>query len=392
MPDDGRWRMEEQAYRNRVSWMMFLLSILVIWVHSYNVELFAGGLWGPSWEFAAWLEDFLSVTVGQIAVPGFFLLSSCLFFRNFTWEKLASKWKRRFFSVAVPYGVWNLLYYFGYVTATRLPFVQTVVGKEPVSFGFLEILNALLNYAYAPIFWYLFQLILLIFLSPAIYLLMKRKGVGFLCLAGMAAAIHFHLDTSHPNTDALFYYSFAAYMTLHHKEAVEGTGRKSGTPAKKRPPAKNKNGMVSETERILTAEGMKRLAAGAIGMLAAVFCLWKALDPAADVLWTVAGRLLAPSALWCLLSGIRLPDARPWMRQSMFLYGIHFIIVRFINKGTALAAARLLPVAWLPEAAALVYLLLPAMAVAVSYGAALILNRWFPVVWRLLSGGRSLEG
>ena len=392
MPDDGRWRMEEQAYRNRVSWMMFLLSILVIWVHSYNVELFAGGLWGPSWEFAAWLEDFLSVTVGQIAVPGFFLLSSCLFFRNFTWEKLASKWKRRFFSVAVPYGVWNLLYYFGYVTATRLPFVQTVVGKEPVSFGFPEILNALLNYAYAPIFWYLFQLILLIFLSPAIYLLMKRKGVGFLCLAGMAAAIHFHLDTSHPNTDALFYYSFAAYMTLHHKEAVEGTGRKSGTPAKKRPPAKNKNGMVSETERILTAEGMKRLAAGAIGMLAAVFCLWKALDPAADVIWTVAGRLLAPPALWCLLSGIRLPDARPWMRQSMFLYGIHFIIVRFINKGTALAAARLLPAAWLPEAAALVYLLLPAMAVAVSYGAALILNRWFPVVWRLLSGGRSLEG
>ena len=392
MPDDGRWRMEEQAYRNRVSWMMFLLSILVIWVHSYNVELFAGGLWGPSWEFAAWLEDFLSVTVGQIAVPGFFLLSSCLFFRNFTWEKLASKWKRRFFSVAVPYGVWNLLYYFGYVTATRLPFVQTVVGKEPVSFGFPEILNALLNYAYAPIFWYLFQLILLIFLSPAIYLLMKRKGVGFLCLAGMAAAIHFHLDTSHPNTDALFYYSFAAYMTLHHKEAVEGTGRRSETPAKKRPPAKNKNGMVSETERILTAEGMKRLAAGAIGMLAAVFCLWKALDPAADVIWTVAGRLLAPPALWCLLSGIRLPDARPWMRQSMFLYGIHFIIVRFINKGTALAAARLLPVAWLPEAAALVYLLLPAMAVAVSYGAALILNRWFPVVWRLLSGGRSLEG
>ena len=238
----------------------------------------------------------------------------------------------------------------------------------------------------------MFQLILLILLSPAIYLLMKRKGVGFLCLAGMAAAIHFHLDTSHPNTDALFYYSFAAYMTLHHKEAVEGTGRKSGTPAKKRPPAKNKNEMVSETERILTAEGMKRLAAGAIGMLAAVFCLWKALDPAADVLWTVSGRLLAPSALWCLLSGIRLPDARPWMRQSMFLYGIHFIIVRFINKGTALAAARLLPAAWLPEVAVLVYLLLPAMAVAVSYGAALILNRWFPVVWRLLSGGRSLEG
>ena len=64
--------MEEKLFRNRVAWMMFLLSILVIWVHSYNVELFAGKAPGVSFDQAAGLETFLSVTVGQIAVPGFF--------------------------------------------------------------------------------------------------------------------------------------------------------------------------------------------------------------------------------------------------------------------------------------------------------------------------------
>ena len=63
--------MEEKLFRNRVAWMMFLLSILVIWVHSYNVELFAGRAPGVSFDQAAGLETFLSVTVGQIAVPVF---------------------------------------------------------------------------------------------------------------------------------------------------------------------------------------------------------------------------------------------------------------------------------------------------------------------------------
>ena len=89
--------MEEKLFRNRVAWMMFLLSILVIWVHSYNVELFAGKAPGVSFDQAAGLETFLSVTVGQIAVPGFFLLSSYQFFRGFAWDQLAGKWKRRFY-------------------------------------------------------------------------------------------------------------------------------------------------------------------------------------------------------------------------------------------------------------------------------------------------------
>ena len=358
--------MEEKLFRNRVAWMMFLLSILVIWVHSYNVELFAGKAPGVSFDQAAGLETFLSVTVGQIAVPGFFLLSSYQFFRGFAWDQLAGKWKRRFFSIAVPYAVWNLLYYLGYVTATRLPAVRAVVGKEPVPFSAGEMVRAVLDYAYAPVFWYLYQLILLIFLSPAIYLLMKRRILGLAVLAAMLAAIHFHLDTGRPNMDALFYYSFAAYMALHFRAAAEsGPG----------------------------ALGRSRGAGfglGAAGLLLAAYCLFRALTPGADVLWTVCGRLLAPVSLWILLGAVSLPESRPWMRQSLFLYAVHFVIVRFVNKGAALAVGRLIPAGLAGIAAVLVFLLLPAFTAAVSYGMALALSRWAPPVWRMLSGGRSL--
>ena len=97
--------MEEKAFREHVSWVMFLLSILVIWAHSYNAELFSGGapVTEGIWLTVHRIQDFLSAALGLTAVPGFFMLSAYLFFRSFSWEKLPAKWKSRVRSVAVPY-------------------------------------------------------------------------------------------------------------------------------------------------------------------------------------------------------------------------------------------------------------------------------------------------
>ena len=34
--------MEDRQFRNRIYWITFLVSILVIWVHSFNAELYLG--------------------------------------------------------------------------------------------------------------------------------------------------------------------------------------------------------------------------------------------------------------------------------------------------------------------------------------------------------------
>lgn len=201
--------MEEKAFREHVSWVMFLLSILVIWAHSYNAELFSGGapVTEGIWLTVHRIQDFLSAALGLTAVPGFFMLSAYLFFRSFSWEKLPAKWKSRVRSVAVPYLAWNLFYYLGYVLATRIPAVYRLIGKPPVPFNGEELLAAVLHYQYAPVFWYLYQLMFLILLSPVLYWIIKNRtrGLVFLgsCHGGRPFSSGYHAS-QHRRTSLLF--------------------------------------------------------------------------------------------------------------------------------------------------------------------------------------------
>ena len=357
--------MQNKRFHNRISWLMFLFSILVIWVHSYNVELFAGTEWGPAWVRVAQIETFWSISVGQIAVPGFFMLSSYLFFRNFRMDHLLDKWKSRCMSVLVPYAAWNFLYYLGYVIATRLPFVQKVVGKDPIPFSVEEILRAIGRYSYAPIFWYLFQLIILLALAPLIYIFVKSQLVGLVYMVVILALIYVRFDTGFPNMDALFYFSFAAYMAVHHRHWLEEKG---------------------DGDRAFT---------GILLLIAAVYSYGMMKVPGANVLWTIVYRWFVPAALWLLISSAELPETRSWMHMSLFLYAVHFMVVRFMNKGTAMVLAGLVNdhkrlIEAMPEIALGVYFAIPVCVIVVSYGAARILERYLPVIWRILSGGRKL--
>lgn len=355
--------MPEEKFRNKISWMMFLLSLSVIWVHSYNIVLFAGeGPYEGIWAAADRIETFVSVAVGQTAVPGFFLLSSYLFFRTYSPAVLARKWKERAFSVLLPYFIWNSLYYMGYVTATRMPYIRELVGKTPVPLDAGEYLNAILHYSYAPVFWYLYQLILLIILSPAIYILVKNRIAGLIWLAILLLAVHFRWDMQHPNTDALTYYSAGAWAAVHGKKAVEA------------------------------AWNRRRGISGALVFLLAAICFFFSRNPAGDVLWTVLYRAAAPAALWLLLPENRLFQARPWMKMSLYLYAIHYVIVRFINKGGAAAVMRMTEQEDIRSLAALgIYFLLPAAVLLAAYASAKILGNFVPGLWRALSGGRSLK-
>ena len=183
----------EKRFHDQISWLMFLFSIFVIWVHSYNVDLFSGGAQDGVWSLADRIENFVSVGLGQIAVPGFFLLSSYLFFRNFSRDKLLRKWKSRVFSVLIPYVVWNFIYYLGYMAASRFLAIRSVVGRDIIPFSVQEIWRAVSQYAYAPIFWYLYQLIFLIIVSPLIYALVKNRAIGLFWIVGLVFAVHLHL-------------------------------------------------------------------------------------------------------------------------------------------------------------------------------------------------------
>lgn len=380
----------EKRFHDQVSWLMFVFSIFVIWVHSYNVDLFSGGAQDGIWSLADRIENFVSVGLGQIAVPGFFLLSSYLFFRNFSWDKLPRKWKSRIFSVLIPYVVWNIIYYLGYMTASRLLAMRSVVGRDVIPFTAQEIWRAVSQYAYAPIFWYLYQLIFLIIVSPVIYAFVKNRAIGLFWIVGLVFAVHLHLDMRHPNTDALLYYSVAAYFAVHRRGLVERSMAEEEDAERKYDGGKNEKD--SEDSGIPAFVRNRCMAEGVAGIIISIFCYRRMMAPGADVLWTCFYRMAVPMTCWAFACGIRLPQVQPWMRQSMFLYAIHFIVVRFVNKGTAVVTGSLAGTTSAAATALIAYFLQPAIAVMVSYILAKFLVRFMPLVWRVLSGGRKLEG
>ena len=349
--------MEEKQFRDKVYWLTFLFSLLVVWVHSFNGELFMGT---PEAALeVARIEHILGESLGQIAVQGFFMVSSYLFYRGFSWEKLIPKWRSRVRSLVLPYLLWNFLYYMGYVTATRLPGLAGVVGKSPVPFTGAGLFEALVCYAYNPVFWYLFQLILLVALAPLIYAVMRGNATGAAALGIMAWGLWMNRAMPVLNLDALFYFCTAAWVSLHRDTWGRKIEEKAGA-----------GGNMAAAAFLLLAMVLLRYLGRPEGLL------W------ARPLFTVCWRLWGVCAAVLAVKAAKLPAAREWMKHNFFLYAIHFAWVRLINK----AAAVLFPGS---EVIALtVFILMPAFMAAVSTLIGNAMRRFLPGVYYVLSGGR----
>lgn len=346
--------MKEEHFRNKITWFSFGFSLLVIWVHSYNAELYLGKTQEMAMVYR--LEHCLGDGIAQIAVPGFFMISGYLFYRDFTWKKLGEKWQRRIGSVLVPYILWNFLYYLGYVIGSRLPWMTRVVGKGVIPFDLFTAVDAVINYTYNYVFWYLFQLILLILLAPAIYLMLSRwwsRIVLFACLWWTVAT-----GKSLPllNGDALIYYATAASLALRRREWVE-----------EEPPA-----------------GLKRsgYVLGGMGMIAMAVVMYQTGLRTAFVPCFVLCRLFGVAGLWMVVPGKGLLEAGELMSHNFFLYGVHFAFVRFINK----AGIWVFPAA--PFVPLLLYFFMPVMILGIALVLGRVLRKRAPVLWGLLNGGR----
>lgn len=299
--------MEEKCFRNQIHWITFLFSILVIWVHSFNAELYLGAT--ETAVRVRQLEQILGEGLGQISVPGFFMVSSYLFYRGFTWSRLPAKWQSRIRSILIPYLLWNLLYYIGYIAVTRMPSITALIGKQPVPVTLSHLADALFHYAYNPVFWYLYQLILLIALAPVIYPIFKRTIPALAALALMAYALYNGWDFPHLNMDALFYTCAAAFISLHRESwGVFAESRPQRTQAV---PALVVMALILA---ILLLAGRPGGALYARPLLAVLHRIW------------------GVSLTWLLLTLLPLPPAGDWMKHTFFLYAIHFAWVRLLNK------------------------------------------------------------
>ena len=340
--------MPEQDFRKKITWINLFCCLTVICNHAINTGLFFPQKNAPDW--LVFLEEELIPWLIRFNVPCFIMISAYLFYRNYEAGLLGAKWRRRAKSLLLPYLLWNLLYYLGYLAADRIPWLSELIGR-PMTFRAADLVRAVLLYAYNPVFWFLFQVILLVGLTPLLYEILRRRTGAAAFLLLLLILGHYRIEVRPLNLDALFYYSLAAAAALHGKSLAE---------------------KAWSEKRAWT--GLVLVEWGYLCSMLYYRTYW------------IPGILLfhglAIPGLWLLLPERLLGEPRDFMKQTFFVYAFHFIPTRFLGKLLA---------ACLPEnavVACLLYLTMPLLILGFCTVIAAFLKRCCPFVWKLLSGFR----
>ncbi len=287
----------------------------------------------------------------RLSIPCFLMLSGYLFYRNFTYSKLMEKWKRRIHSLLIPYLLWNAFYYFGYLFASRFSVLRGLINRSEIPFTWTGALRAMIKFEFNPVFWFMYQLIILVLLTPLLYLFLRNVWTGAVLVLCLLGAVFAGIALPELNLDALLYYSAAGYGALHGRTVIEA----SWTPRR-------------------AIFGLALLIMGAI--------IGQSYYRHAYVPGIVVYQLLASIAFWLLVNENMLGKIRPIMSCTFFIYAFHFIPVRLINKVMASFFFG-------NETMAMVlFLFMPFFAALICYQAARFLRRFLPGVWRVINGGR----
>ena len=151
---------------DKFSFLAFYMSLLVVGIH-LSVDVFYNFNFDKPVDKLIYNQIcFVRDALALIAVPAFFIKSGILFFANFTLKDYFKKIKRRFFSIFIPFCVWNLLCYFFNLAICNFPLTAKFVQNRSVDFGVSEFFATMFLYTNNPVNWFLFQLMFFAIISP----------------------------------------------------------------------------------------------------------------------------------------------------------------------------------------------------------------------------------
>lgn len=156
----------------------------------------------------------------KFCVPLFFVFSGYLFFGTtdaFTAKDYQHKLKSRFRSLFVPYIVWNTLVILFYYCVHRfMPSMINPIDNNIADMSAIELLKSFWDHSGGfPIayqFWFIRDLMVVMLLSPIVYLVVRRTIIGIIVLI----VLYFIL----PHFSAAYFFSLGAYFALQNKDFI----------------------------------------------------------------------------------------------------------------------------------------------------------------------------
>lgn len=237
-------------------WLRFPMAAAVVILHSrpeIDIETI-------HWSVPAWENLYYAITIGlssvltHIAVPVFFVISGYYFFAKTNSFKIADYWqklRKRSRTLLTPYLLWNFLSIFASIFALS---ASSIIKHKPFSrigdfltntdwlhFFWDKNVNesagttwlggeTFMTYPAVVPLWFIRDLMVVMILSPLIFFCLKKFGKTFLSLLALCFVSRVWFDVPGFRIDAVFFFSFGAYFSIHQKTIIEFC-RKISVPA-----------------------------------------------------------------------------------------------------------------------------------------------------------------
>ena len=204
----------------------YTLSILIFMIHissfaQYTIQEGTMALVNDKMAF------FFKESITRFAVPLFFVLSGATFFRDYTNKKYISKIKSRFFTLVIPYLIWNTVWMIFDIICSYTFISSFFTGRRIFTLNTGNIFKSIFLAEWNIPFWFLLYLIVFVFISPLIDFIVKNKYTGICSIAAVSIFSIFEIGTL--KYDAIAFYLLGAFLGKHCFEfVIRKTSRKNG--------------------------------------------------------------------------------------------------------------------------------------------------------------------
>lgn len=167
----------DKTLSNKLKFLSFFLMILVVFIHSENllVKFSTGNIMAQKLSMNSFIQNFFSNGICRIAVPLFFIISGYLFFLKieYSFSGFFRKYKSRFYSLFVPYIIWSSYGIALYFILQLFPFTKIYFTHYINQYSLSDFVKTLFIYPLTHQLWFIQDLMIIVLISPIIYLLIK---------------------------------------------------------------------------------------------------------------------------------------------------------------------------------------------------------------------------
>ncbi len=355
----------ERSTSIKIEYARFIAGLLIVLNHSLTYVYFP-----ETSDVSKTLLDFFSSELCLVSMSFYFTLTGFLLFKDIREEvkdiTSLGRWyvktlKKRFWSIMIPYLAWNAVWTLFVYIVRRIPYFSGLIRDLKRCDGSIgSILRGVLLFEYNAIFWYMADLIIIVCISPFLYLCIRNRYLGILFIAAVAVLSYCNIPgglmwvINHMNDNGLMFFMIGSYVAVH------------------------KRGMIDKDyNKYLALAGMILwIAAGVV-----LFISENSSSFTISLLKSMIriGRLYG---FWLFVDLFRYRARVAILEISFFLYAMHWYVEKAVNKVFELVLPQIPLAAWINTIGGILF------TVVIIYTIDRLMMKYTPRIFGILNGKR----